>query len=106
MNSPPNGQGIATLAGLTMLEALGVGEHPVDSLETVHPVLEAMKLALADLDEHVADSEHMRVPSADLLGKAYLTERAGLITDQAANPGTARQNRVARCTCRQRMKAA
>ena len=58
---PPNGQGIATLAGLTMLEALGVGEHPVDSLETVHPVLEAMKLALADLNEHVADNEHMRL---------------------------------------------
>jgi gamma-glutamyltranspeptidase/glutathione hydrolase len=84
---PPNGQGIATLAGLTMLEALGVGEHPVDSLETVHPVLEAMKLALADLDEHVADHEHMRTPSAHLLDPTYLAERAALISEQAANPG-------------------
>ncbi|SSB98542.1 gamma-glutamyltransferase 2. Threonine peptidase. MEROPS family T03 [Pseudomonas sp. 43mfcvi1.1] len=84
---PPNGQGIATLSGLTMLEALGVGEHPVDSLETVHPVLEAMKLALADLDEHVADNDHMRVPSEHLLDKNYLMERAGLVTDKAANPG-------------------
>ena len=84
---PPNGQGIATLSGLTMLEALGVGEHPVDSVETVHPVLEAMKLALADLDEHVADNDHMRVRSEHLLDPSYLMERAALVNEQAANPG-------------------
>jgi gamma-glutamyltranspeptidase/glutathione hydrolase len=84
---PPNGQGIATLAGLTMLEALGIGEHPVDSLETVHPVLEAMKLALADLNEHVADNEHMRLSSKHLLDVSYLMDRAGLVGEQAANPG-------------------
>ncbi len=84
---PPNGQGIATLAGLTLLEALRVGAHPVDSVETVHPVLEAMKLALADLDEHVADSGHMRVHAKHLLDPAYLQERAALINEQAANPG-------------------
>ncbi|MFJ4144620.1 gamma-glutamyltransferase family protein [Pseudomonas sp. NPDC089734] len=84
---PPNGQGIATLAGLGMLEALGVGEHPVDSVETVHPVLEAMKLALADLDFHVADHDHMRVASEHLLDADYLKSRAALVTEQAGNPG-------------------
>lgn len=84
---PPNGQGIATLAGLTLLQALGVGEHPVDSVDTVHPVLEAMKLALADLDEHVADDAHMRVRAEHLLDPDYLAERAALVTGQAANPG-------------------
>jgi gamma-glutamyltranspeptidase/glutathione hydrolase len=83
---PPNGQGIATLAGLTMLEALGVGEYPVDSVATVHPVLEAMKLALADLDEHVADSEHMRLRAEQLLDPTYLKERAALVTEHAADP--------------------
>ena len=83
---PPNGQGIATLAGLTMIEALGVGEHPVDSVATVHPVLEAMKLALADLSEHVADSEHMRLRSEHLLDPSYLKDRAARVTDQAADP--------------------
>jgi gamma-glutamyltranspeptidase/glutathione hydrolase len=83
---PPNGQGIATLAGLTMLEALGVGEHAVDSVETVHPVLEAMKLALADLNHHVADNDHMRLTSEHLLDPAYLMERASLVTEQAADP--------------------
>lgn len=70
-----------------MLEALGIGEHPVDSLETVHPVLEAMKLALADLNEHVADNEHMRLSSEHLLDVSYLMDRAGLVGEQAANPG-------------------
>ena len=84
---PPNGQGIATLAGLTMLESLGIGEHPVDNIETVHPVLEAMKLALADLKHHVADNDHMRVESEHLLDAVYLRERAALVNEQAANPG-------------------
>ena len=83
---PPNGQGIATLAGLSMIDALGVGEHPVDSLDTVHPVLEAMKLALADLGEHVADNDHMRLRSEQLLDPAYLKDRAALVTEQAADP--------------------
>jgi gamma-glutamyltranspeptidase/glutathione hydrolase len=84
---PPNGQGIATLAGLTMLEALGVGEHPVDSPETLHPVLEAMKLALADLQHYVTDSDHMRLAPQRLLDPAYLRERAAQVNEHAADPG-------------------
>jgi gamma-glutamyltranspeptidase/glutathione hydrolase len=84
---PPNGQGIATLAGLSMLETLGVGEHPVDSVDTVHPVLEAMKLALADLNEHVTEDAHMRLRAEHLLAPDYLAERAALVTEQAGNPG-------------------
>jgi gamma-glutamyltranspeptidase/glutathione hydrolase len=83
---PPNGQGIATLAGLGMLEALGVGEHPVDSAETVHPVLEAMKLALADLNQHVTDNDHMRVAAEHMLDPAYLRDRAALVEEQAQDP--------------------
>ncbi|ANF86843.1 gamma-glutamyltransferase [Pseudomonas antarctica] len=84
---PPNGQGIATLAGLTLLDALGVGKHPVDSVETLHPVLEAMKLALADLQHYVTDSEHMQVKPAQLLDPTYLAERASRVSEHAANPG-------------------
>ncbi len=83
---PPNGQGIAALAGLALLEALGVGKHPVDSIDTVHPVLEAMKLALADLNHHVADNHHMLVTSEHLLDPTYLKQRAALVTEQAADP--------------------
>jgi gamma-glutamyltranspeptidase/glutathione hydrolase len=84
---PPNGQGIATLSGLGILEALGIGQDPVDSPETVHRVLEAMKLALADLYEHVGDLDHMRVACQRLLDPAYLRSRAALIGETAADPG-------------------
>jgi gamma-glutamyltranspeptidase/glutathione hydrolase len=84
---PPNGQGIAALSGLGMLEALGIGDHPVDSVETLHVVLEAMKLALADLNQHVTDELHMRVPTAHLLDPAYLRERATLVGATAVDPG-------------------
>ncbi len=84
---PPNGQGIAALAGLGMLEALGIGAHPVDSPETLHVVLEAMKLALADLYHHVADRDHMRVTPEQLLDPAYLRARAALVGDRAGDPG-------------------
>lgn len=84
---PPNGQGIAALSGLGILEALGVGDYPVDSAETLHIVLEAMKLALADLNQHVTDEGHMRVPTAHLLDPAYLRERAELVGATAVDPG-------------------
>jgi gamma-glutamyltranspeptidase/glutathione hydrolase len=84
---PPNGQGIAALSALGMLETLGIGDHPVDSPETLHIVLEAMKLAMADLQHHVADERHMRVQAKHLLDPAYLRERAGLIGPRASDPG-------------------
>lgn len=84
---PPNGQGIATLSALGMLEELGVGTDPVDSPETLHQVLEAMKLALADVREHVADLTHMRVTPEQLLAPGYLRQRAALIASEAADPG-------------------
>ncbi|MBA1247733.1 gamma-glutamyltransferase family protein [Pseudomonas luteola] len=84
---PPNGQGIATLSGLGILEAIGIGDHPVDSPETLHVVLEAMKLALADLNHHITDRDHMRVLAHHLLDPAYLKERARLIGETAADPG-------------------
>lgn len=76
---PPNGQGIAALMALGMLDAHGVGRHPVDSVETLHASIEAMKLALADLYQHNADAAHMQVAPADLLQADYLAERAALI---------------------------
>ena len=76
---PPNGQGIAALMALGLLDAHGVGRHPVDSVETAHASIEAMKLAFADLHQYNADSAHMRVAPADLLRPEYLRQRAALI---------------------------
>lgn len=84
---PPNGQGIATLSALGILEALGVGDDPVDSPATMHRVLEAMKLGLADLAQHITDEDHMRVQAAHLLAPQYLRERAELVGERAGDPG-------------------
>ena len=85
---PPNGQGIAALMALGMLEALGIGQQPVDHIDTVHCAIEAMKLALADLYQYNADPAAMRFAPSALLDAGYLAERASLIDLQrAGDPG-------------------
>ena len=81
---PPNGQGIAALMALGMLESLGIGQQPVDHVDTVHCAIEAMKLALADLYQYNADPAAMRVAPSALLAPGYLAERAKLIDLQRA----------------------
>ncbi len=77
---PPNGQGIAALMALGMLERLDAGRLPVDSVESQHLQIEAMKLAFADTYRWVADPRAMTgVTAADLLSDAYLRDRARLI---------------------------
>lgn len=84
---PPNGQGIATLIGLGILEHLGVRTGGVDGLEMVHSAIEATKLALADIDEHLADPQFMLVEARHLLNSDYLAQRAALIDPLwAGNP--------------------
>ncbi|MHA7599035.1 gamma-glutamyltransferase family protein [Alicycliphilus sp. T452] len=85
---PPNGQGIAALMALGMLDALGVGGQPLDGVDSVHLQVEAMKLAFADLHQYNADSDHMRVAPADLLRPEYLRERAALIDPARAGAPT------------------
>lgn len=85
---PPNGQGIAALMALGMLDIHGVGQHPVDAVETVHASIEAMKLALADLQAYNADADAMQVAPDALLAADYLRQRAALIdAEQAGDPG-------------------
>ncbi|GAA1032389.1 gamma-glutamyltransferase family protein [Virgisporangium ochraceum] len=76
---PPNGQGIAALQALGMLDGF---DAPVG----VHEQIEAMKLGFADAHAHVADPATMRVTSDALLDADYLARRRGLITDKAATP--------------------
>jgi gamma-glutamyltranspeptidase/glutathione hydrolase len=76
---PPNGQGIAALIGLGIMEALGPQAGGIDDVETVHRAIEATKLAFADLDEYVADPQAMLVQAAHLLDPGYLAARAALI---------------------------
>jgi gamma-glutamyltranspeptidase / glutathione hydrolase len=85
---PPNGQGIATLVALGIMTAAGVGNAPVDDVETIHLTIEATKLALADIGRYVSDPATMELSCADLLDPAYLAARAALIDrGKAGDPG-------------------
>ena len=82
---PPNGQGIAALMALGMLDKLDLGRFGPDSLESQHLQIEAMKLAFADTYRWVADAASMtQVTAADLLSDGYLSERAKLIDPKRA----------------------
>jgi gamma-glutamyltranspeptidase/glutathione hydrolase len=76
---PPNGQGIAAQMALGILEGFDLAALPVDSADSLHLQIEAVKLAFADVYEHVSDADTMRVRSADLLDKEYLRSRGRLI---------------------------
>ncbi|HKA43719.1 MAG TPA: gamma-glutamyltransferase family protein [Burkholderiales bacterium] len=76
---PPNGQGIAAQMALGILEGFDLGALPVDSADSLHLQLEAMKLAFADVYEYVSDAAAMRVKNTDLLDREYLRSRSRLI---------------------------
>ncbi|HEY0844198.1 MAG TPA: gamma-glutamyltransferase family protein [Noviherbaspirillum sp.] len=74
---PPNGQGIAALMALGIVDKLDIGRFALDSADFFHVQIEAMKLAFADTYRWVADAEAMRkVKAGDLLDDGYLAERA------------------------------
>nr|WP_250885693.1 gamma-glutamyltransferase [Shewanella jiangmenensis] len=81
---PPNGQGIAALQILKMLEGHDLAALGHDSAEYVHLFVEAKKLAFADRARFYADMDFARVPVAELISDAYNRERAKLIGARAA----------------------
>jgi len=82
--TPPNGQGIAALMALGMLEQFELAARPVDSPQTQHLLIEAMKLAFADVYRFVGDPGTMEVTPAQLLDPGYLASRARLIQRRRA----------------------
>lgn len=81
---PPNGQGLAALIALGILERLGARDLDPDGVESLHLQIEAMKLAFADAERYVADPEAMAFPAAALLDSAYFDARAALVDRRAA----------------------
>jgi len=82
---PPNGQGIAALQILNILEGFDLRAMGRNSPETLHTMIEAKKLAWADRAKFYADPAFFRIPLAGLLSKSYASERRKLIDpDHAA----------------------
>jgi gamma-glutamyltranspeptidase / glutathione hydrolase len=81
---PPNGQGIAALEMLNIMETFPFRQfqNPAD---VTHMMIEAKKLAYADMYRYVADQKFSRVPVAGMLSKDYAAQRAKLIDMVKAN---------------------
>jgi gamma-glutamyltranspeptidase / glutathione hydrolase len=86
---PPNGQGIVALIALGILEQFDMSSLPVDSADSVHLQIEAVKLAFADAQAYVADIDHMPMRPERLLDREYLKQRATLIDRKRAKPAAA-----------------
>src|SRR3989475_9602071 len=82
---PPNGQGIATLQVLNLLEGFDLRAMGRNSPGTLHTMIEAKKIAWADRAKFYADPDFAKIPLTGLLSKSYATERRKLIDpDHAA----------------------
>ncbi|WP_336767752.1 gamma-glutamyltransferase [Pantoea endophytica] len=76
---PPNGQGIAALIALGILENFDLASLRLDSVDSQHLQIEAMKLAFADVYRYVADPTSMEVTPEQMLDPTYLKQRAAQI---------------------------
>jgi gamma-glutamyltranspeptidase/glutathione hydrolase len=82
---PPNGQGIAALEMLNIMETFPMGQLGFGSTKTLHAMIEAKKLAYADMAKYVADPRGQKIPVAALLSKDWAKQRAQLIDAEHAN---------------------
>ena len=82
---PPNGQGIAALEMLDILESFPLREWGFHSAKTLHAMIEAKKLAYADLLRYVGDPRFASMPVARLLDKQNAAARAKLIDPEKAS---------------------
>lgn len=85
---PPNGQGLAALIALGILRHFDVTAMPVDSADSLHIQVEAMKLALADAHRYIADPSDMVEQAHELLADDYLARRAQLVDRRRAGDPT------------------
>jgi gamma-glutamyltranspeptidase/glutathione hydrolase len=81
---PPNGQGIAALQMLNILEGYDLRAMGLNSAEALHVMIEAKKLAFEDRAKFYADPDFSRIPLRGLLSKSYADERRKLISLEVA----------------------
>ena len=92
---PPNGQGLAALLALNLLEGFDLTEHAPLSAERLHLLIEAMRVAFADTRWYVADPGFAKIQVAELLSKKYAAERRALIDPNRATLDTKHGSPVA-----------
>ena len=82
---PPNGQGIAALQILNILEGFDIASMGFGSSEYIHHFVEAKKLAFEDRAKYYADPAFNQLPVEELISKEYAARRAELINPQRAS---------------------
>ncbi len=82
---PPNGQGMAALEMLNIMETFPLAAAGHNSARALHLMIEAKKLAYADMQRYDADPRFAKIPVNGLLSKTYAAERARLINPARAN---------------------
>lgn len=83
---PPNGQGIAALEMLKLLEPFDLKAMGHNSVEYLHHLIEAKKLAYANLEYYVGDPDFMQITPEELLADEVLANRRQLINRSKASP--------------------
>lgn len=86
---PPNGQGVAALMMLNLLEHSPIGSYGHNSADALHALIEAKKLAYADMAKHVCDPAFHEVPATAMVSKAYAMNRVRAINPARASPEVA-----------------
>lgn len=86
---PPNGQGLAALIALNIINGTDVAALPPGGTARYHLLVEAMRLAFADAARYIGDPAQSDIPLSGLLSPAYAAERARLIDPKRAAPGVA-----------------
>ena len=81
---PPNTQGIAALMMLNVMEQYPLGQYGFHSAKALHVMIEAKKLAYADMLRYVADPRFAKVPVLPMLNKERAKDRARLINPAKA----------------------
>ncbi|HEY1481816.1 MAG TPA: gamma-glutamyltransferase [Candidatus Acidoferrum sp.] len=84
---PPNGQGLAALEMLNIMETFPLGQKDMGfgSTKALHTMIEAKKLAYADLAKYIGDPRGQKLPVTTLLSKEWAAQRAKLINPDRAN---------------------
>ena len=81
---PPNGQGLAALQALNVASHWQLGDLHWDSVERLHLMVEAMRLAFADARQYIADNATNPAPLDFLLSRDYAKQRAALVSPNVA----------------------
>jgi len=102
---PPNGQGIATLQMLNILEGFDLRAMGFGSVQALHTMIEAKKIVWADRAKFYADPAFAKIPLGGLLSKSYAAERRKLIDPnrttkkvEAGNPALDQGDTIYLCT--------